>query len=55
MCVGKVTTPEKDGKDKLISQDEEKGAQADIQKLTDEHIHLVSELMTAKEKELMTI
>jgi len=42
-------------KDKLISQDEEKGAQADIQKLTDEHINLVSELMTAKEKELMTI
>ncbi|MEC8259607.1 MAG: ribosome recycling factor, partial [SAR324 cluster bacterium] len=42
-------------KDKLISQDEEKGAQAVIQKLTDEHINLVSELMTAKEKELMTI
>ena len=42
-------------KDKLISQDTEKGAQADIQKLTDEHINLVSELMTAKEKELMTI
>lgn len=42
-------------KDKTISQDEEKHGQAEIQKLTDEHIQMVSDLMAAKEKELMTI
>jgi len=42
-------------KDKLISQDSEKSAQETIQKITDSHTNLVDELMTAKEKELLTL
>ena len=42
-------------KDKHISQDEEKSSQEDIQKLTDRHTNLVDELITAKEKDLLTL
>ena len=42
-------------KDKVISQDEEKTGQSDVQKITDEHVSVVDELLAAKEKELMTI
>tara|TARA_Y100001970_G_C14256257_1_gene875661 strand:+ start:3444 stop:4013 length:570 start_codon:yes stop_codon:yes gene_type:complete len=42
-------------KDKQISQDDEKSAQEKIQKVTDLHTNLVDELMTAKEKELLTL
>lgn len=38
---------------KAISEDEEKDAEARIQKLTDEHIKKVDELLETKEKELM--
>jgi len=41
-------------KNKLISQDEEKVAQNQVQKVTDKHINMVDELVTAKEKELLT-
>ncbi len=42
-------------KDKKISQDDEKTTQDSIQKITDLHTNLVDELMTAKEKELLTL
>jgi ribosome recycling factor len=42
-------------KDKVISQDEDKTGQSDVQKITDEHVSIVDELLSAKEKELMTI
>ena len=42
-------------KDKLISQDEEKTAQEQVQKITDQHTGVVDELIAAKEKELMTL
>jgi ribosome recycling factor len=42
-------------KDKQISQDDEKSAQENIQKVTDRNTNLVDELMTAKEKELLTL
>ncbi|MGH8646068.1 MAG: ribosome recycling factor [Gammaproteobacteria bacterium] len=38
---------------KTISEDEEKDAEGRIQKLTDEHIKKVDELLETKEKELM--
>ncbi|MGH8603771.1 MAG: ribosome recycling factor [Gammaproteobacteria bacterium] len=38
---------------KAISEDEEKDAEGRIQKLTDEHIKKVEELLETKEKELM--
>jgi len=41
-------------KDKQISQDEEKIAQDHVQKTTDKHTSMVDDLVTAKEKELMT-
>jgi len=37
-------------KEKLISQDEERKAEGDIQKLTDKHIADIEQLLTAKEK-----
>ena len=42
-------------KDKLISQDEEKVAHDHVQKVTDKHTNIIDELVTAKEKELMTL
>jgi ribosome recycling factor len=42
-------------KEKLISDDEEKRAEADIQKLTDQHIARVEELMQAKENDMMSL
>jgi ribosome recycling factor len=42
-------------KKKLISDDDEKRAEADVQKLTDQHIARVDEIMTAKEKETMSL
>ena len=42
-------------KDKLISQDEEKMEQDQVQKITDQHTGIVDELIAAKEKELMTL
>jgi ribosome recycling factor len=42
-------------KKKLISDDIEKRAEADVQKLTDQHIAKVDEAMAAKEKETMSL
>jgi len=42
-------------KEKMITQDEEKKAEADIQKLTDKYIADVEAVMAAKEKEIMQI
>ena len=42
-------------KDKLISEDEVKKGQEDVQKLTDKYIKEVDSIMTAKEKEVMEV
>lgn len=42
-------------KDKLISEDEVKKAQEDIQKLTDKYIKEVDNIMNSKEKEIMEV
>src|SRR5215467_10272062 len=42
-------------KDKSISEDQEKGALDQIQKLTDQHIAKITELAGHKEKEIMTV
>ena len=42
-------------KKKEISEDDEKKHEKEIQDLTDNHIKLVDEKVTAKEKEIMTI
>lgn len=45
----------KAGKDKLISEDDEKRSLEEMQKLTDEEIRRIEELSKAKEKEVMQI
>jgi ribosome recycling factor len=45
----------KAAKDKLISADDEKRANAEIQELTDAEIKRIDELFKAKEKEILTI
>jgi len=42
-------------KDKLISEDEERRASDDVQKLTDKHIAEIDKLLAEKEKELLTV
>jgi ribosome recycling factor len=42
-------------KDKTISEDEEKQALDQTQKLTDEHIHKLEEIAKKKEQEIMTV
>jgi ribosome recycling factor len=42
-------------KEKEISEDEARKAEEDIQKLTDQHIALIEEVLAGKEKELMEI
>jgi ribosome recycling factor len=42
-------------KEKLISQDDEKRAEVEIQKLTDKHVADIEQLLAAKEKEVMQI
>ena len=42
-------------KDKLISQDEERRAETDVQKLTDKHVADIDQLLAAKEKEIMQV
>jgi ribosome recycling factor len=42
-------------KEKEISEDEEHKAEEEIQKLTDQHIQLIEEVLATKEKELMEI
>jgi len=42
-------------KDKAISEDDEKQALAEIQKLTDDHIHKLEEVAKKKEQEILTV
>ncbi len=42
-------------KEKIITADEEKGAEAAIQKLTDQFVAKAEEVMNAKEKELLSV
>lgn len=42
-------------KKKLVSDDAEKGAETDVQKLTDQHIARIDEAAAAKEKETMSL
>lgn len=42
-------------KDKLISEDEEKQALADVQKLTDDYIHKLEEVAGKKEQDILTV
>ena len=48
-------TVKKAMKDKTVSADEEKRANAEIQELTDANIKRVEELFKAKEKEVLTV
>src|ERR1700733_6320947 len=45
----------KAAKDKLISADEEKRANEEVQQLTDSEIKRIDDLLKAKEKEIMTV
>jgi ribosome recycling factor len=42
-------------KEKLVSQDDERRAEVDVQKLTDKHVAEVDQLLAAKEKEVMQV
>jgi ribosome recycling factor len=42
-------------KDKTISEDDEKQGLAEIQKLTDDHIHKLEEVAKKKEQEILTV
>jgi len=42
-------------KDKKISEDDERRALDEVQKLTDDHTHQIDELSSHKEKELLTV
>jgi ribosome recycling factor len=42
-------------KDKLVSQDDDRRAQDDIQKLTDKHVAEIDQVLAEKEKELMQV
>lgn len=42
-------------KEKMITQDDEKRAQEDIQKLTDKHVADIDQALAAKEKEVMQV
>lgn len=45
----------KSGKDAAISEDEIKKSQEDIQKLTDQYIHKIDEILKKKEQEIMEV
>jgi ribosome recycling factor len=42
-------------KEKLISQDDERRAEVEVQKLTDKHVAEIEQVLAAKEKEVMQI
>jgi ribosome recycling factor len=42
-------------KDKLASEDDQKRAEADIQKVTDKHILTIDALVAAKEQDIMAV
>ncbi len=45
----------RENKDKKISEDELKDAEQKVQKLTDDHIHLIDDVLKHKEKEIMEV
>lgn len=45
----------KENKEKKISEDELKEAEQKVQKLTDDHIHLIDDILRHKEKEIMEV
>jgi ribosome recycling factor len=42
-------------KDKLASEDDQKRAEADVQKVTDRHIAAIDQLVAAKEQDIMAV
>jgi ribosome recycling factor len=42
-------------KEKLVSQDDDRRAQEEVQKLTDKHVAEIDQVLAEKEKELMQI
>jgi ribosome recycling factor len=42
-------------KEKLVSQDDDRRAQEEVQKLTDRHVHEIDQILAEKEKELMQV
>jgi ribosome recycling factor len=42
-------------KEKLVSQDDERRAETEVQKLTDKHVADIETLLLAKEKEVMQV
>jgi ribosome recycling factor len=42
-------------KEKMISQDEERKSQEEIQKLTDKYVAEIEQVLAAKEKEIMQV
>jgi ribosome recycling factor len=42
-------------KEKLASEDEQKRAEADIQKVTDKHISDIDKVVASKEQEIMAV
>jgi ribosome recycling factor len=42
-------------KDKLASEDDQKRAEADVQKVTDKHIAEIDQLIAGKEQEIMAV
>ena len=42
-------------KEKLISEDDDRRAQEEIQKLTDRHVHDIDQVLAEKEKELLQV
>jgi len=42
-------------KEKLVSQDDEKRAEVEVQKLTDKHVADIEQVLAAKEKEVMQV
>ncbi|MFM2085660.1 MAG: hypothetical protein RLZZ237_529, partial [Pseudomonadota bacterium] len=42
-------------KDKLVSEDDERKAQDEVQKMTDKHIAEIDKMISAKEAEILTV
>jgi ribosome recycling factor len=42
-------------KEKLVSQDDERRAEVEVQKLTDKHVGEIEQLLASKEKEVMQV
>jgi ribosome recycling factor len=42
-------------KEKLVSQDDDRRAQDDVQKLTDKYVHEIDQVLAEKEKELLSV